>query len=111
MRNDIGVKFAPKVASAARDREAYDAYVAAWPAEHRWQWWPVPWRLATPSEKAVKIVLWTGQGIAVSVCLAAIIFLDGMLIDNYGRMVERHDQCLKSSVTGFEAQECLRGKR
>lgn len=94
-----------------QSREAYDAYVATWPEEHRWQWWPVPWRLATPGEKAVKIALWVGQGIIIAAALIAIIVLDGLLVDNYGRMVEQHDQCLKSSINGFEAQECLRGKR
>ena len=91
-----------------QSREAYDAYVATWPKDQRWQWWPVPWRLATPGEKAVNIALWVGQGIIIAAALIAIIVLDGLLIDNYGRMVEQHDVCLRLASNGHEMVECDR---
>ena len=92
-----------------RSREAYDAYVATWPEESRWQWWPVPWRLATPRERAVKIALWAAQGLAFAACVAAIIALDAALIANYAQMVEMRDRCLKTSTNGFEIEQCRRG--
>lgn len=90
-------------------RDAYDAYVATWPEESRWQWWPVPWKLATPREKAVKVALWAGQGIMLAACVVAIVTLEGLLIDNYARMVEMRDRCLKTSTNGFEIEQCSRG--
>lgn len=91
------------------DRAAYDAHVATWPEESRWQWWPVPWRVATRRERAVKVALWVAQAIAIAACVAAAIALDAALVDNYARMVEMRDRCLKSSTNGYEIAQCDRG--
>lgn len=90
-------------------REEYDAHVATWPEESRWQWWPVPWRVATRRERVVKVALWAAQSIAIAACVAAVIALDTALVDNYARMVEMRDRCLKSSTNGFEIRQCDRG--
>lgn len=93
-----------------RSRAAYDDHVASWPADQRWQWWPVPWRLATPRERAVKLVLWAGEAMVVVSATLALAMFAGVLMESYSRGVELRDRCFKAAATGFEIRDCYRGR-
>lgn len=91
-------------------REQYDAMVARMPKEARGAWWPVPWRIATWGERAVKIALWIAESIAILAAIAAAGYVVGGAFESYAHMTEIRDRCLKQATTGYAISECENGR-
>lgn len=89
-----------------QSREAYDAYVQTWPEDARWQFWPVPWKVATWGERIVKIGLFfAGTAFVIVGVIAALAFF-GMMMEGVGRYNSEHDRCLKNATNGYEIKQC-----
>lgn len=91
-------------------REEYDAMVARMPKEARGEWWPVPWRIATWRERAVKIALWGAESIALLAAIAVAGYVIGGAFESYAHMTEIRDTCLKHATTGIEIEGCHHGR-
>lgn len=94
------------VSNYMQSREAYDTHVQTWPKDQQWQWWPVPWSLATWSERVVKIGLFfLGAGFVVAgVVVVMVIF--GTIVEGIARHNSAHDRCLKNATNGYEIAQC-----
>lgn len=91
-----------------RSREDYDRLVATWPADQRWQWWPVPWRLATARERVEIAAVWLLSLAVVAAGALTLILAFDASVDGVARHVEQRDVCLKLATTGHEVVECGR---
>ena len=89
-----------------KTRMEYDAYVASWPKDQQWQWWPVPWSLATWPERFVKLGLWAAGGCFVAISFLTTMALFATIIDNAAELSIEHDRCLKRATNGYEIREC-----
>lgn len=87
-------------------RADYDAYVATWPKDQQWQWWPVPWRFATCWERFVKIALWLLGAVAVIVMFLALMALIATIVDNAADRSIEHERCMKQATNGHEIEQC-----
>ena len=87
-------------------REAYDAYVQTWPKDARWQFWPVPWKVATWSERIVKVFLGIAGAAFVVVGAIAVVAVFGMMLEGVGEYNADHDRCLKRATNGYEIKQC-----
>jgi len=91
-----------------QSREAYDAYVETWPKDQRWQWWPVPWKLASAAERIVIIAVWTAGALIVAIGTLALIVAIDFSMEGIARTAEQHDVCLRLATNGHEMVECDR---
>jgi hypothetical protein len=91
-------------------RDEYDDMVARMPLEARGQWWPVPWRIATGRERAVKVALWGVEAIGMLIGLAIMGFVLGGAVETYEQTDEIRDTCLKHATTGIEIEGCHHGR-
>lgn len=87
-------------------REEYDSFVAHLPADCRWQWWPVPWRLATWSERIVKVAIWVVSGAFGVAAFLAFMYVVVIFAENNDKINIEHDRCLKHATNGLEIREC-----
>lgn len=89
-----------------RSREQYDDFVNSLPEESRLQWWPVPWKFATWSERLVIALIWSISSVVIVSLLLLTIYLFGTMIDSHAAEMERTAVCLQHSVNGQEIKQC-----
>ena len=87
-------------------RQEWEAVKASFPPQYRYQFWPMPWGIATWKERGLLVLTYAGMLIAGLIGFLAVMWLLASMVDVASQRNVDHDRCLKHATDGYEIRKC-----